>query len=71
MSEPEGREKIRTNLLDLLPVEAEAELKAFSKANGQPDYRANQIMQHLWSLPRESFDFVLSFKSSRGKKYCR
>jgi len=73
VSEPEGREKIRTNLLDLLPTEAEAELEAFAKANGQPAYRVNQIMQHLWSLPRESFDDMaqlpLDFRKALDEKF--
>ena len=52
VSEGVEREKNRTNLLDLLPSDAEAALKSFAAANGQPAYRATQVMKHLWNLPR-------------------
>jgi 23S rRNA (adenine2503-C2)-methyltransferase len=56
VSEGVEREKNRTNLLDLLPSDAEAVLKSFAAASGQPAYRATQVMKHLWNLPRGSFD---------------
>ncbi|HEU4878004.1 MAG TPA: 23S rRNA (adenine(2503)-C(2))-methyltransferase RlmN [Gemmatimonadaceae bacterium] len=60
MSEGVERVKNRINLLDLLPSEAEAALKLFAAANGQPAYRATQVMKHLWNLPRASFDEMSS-----------
>jgi 23S rRNA (adenine2503-C2)-methyltransferase len=45
----------RTNLLDLLPDEAERELAAFAAELGQPAYRARQVAQRLWSNPAPGF----------------
>jgi 23S rRNA (adenine2503-C2)-methyltransferase len=46
----------RVNLLDMLPVEAEAAVRSFAAARGQPAYRAQQVLQHLWKDPRASFE---------------
>jgi len=48
--------KRRANLLDLVPQEADARLREFAALNGQPAYRATQIVQHLWKSPRAGFD---------------
>ncbi len=45
----------RVNLLDVLPAEAERILLAFAARNGEPSYRADQVVRHLWKSPRESF----------------
>ncbi len=44
------------NLLDMPPAEAQAVLKSFASRVGEPAYRANQVLQHLWKAPRESFE---------------
>ena len=46
----------RVNLLDVLPAEAERLLTAFAVAKGEPSYRADQVLRHLWISPRESFE---------------
>jgi len=46
----------RIDLLDMVPDEAQAALKSFAARHGEPAYRANQVLQHLWKAPRESFD---------------
>jgi 23S rRNA (adenine2503-C2)-methyltransferase len=49
---PSGRE----NLLDLTPNAAEARLREFFQEKGQPEYRAKQVVHHLWSAPVADFD---------------
>jgi 23S rRNA (adenine2503-C2)-methyltransferase len=46
----------RVNLLDMLPAEAEHQLREFAARNGEPAYRAEQVARHLWTSPRESFE---------------
>lgn len=47
--------KARIDLLDMVPADARAALEAFAAANGEPAYRADQILAHLWKDPRGSF----------------
>ena len=56
MREAPKESKRRANLLDLVPQEADARLREFAALNGQPAYRATQIVQHLWKSPRAGFD---------------
>ncbi len=56
MSELLANTKTRTNLLDLVPEQAAAVLRSFVQREMVPAYRANQILQHLWTLPRETFE---------------
>src|SRR5215210_7849325 len=56
LSEPVANTKTRTNLLDLVPEQASAVLRAFVDREGLPAYRANQVLQHLWQQPRETFE---------------
>jgi 23S rRNA (adenine2503-C2)-methyltransferase len=56
LSEPHEESAMRVNLLDMLPSEAEAELRSFVISRGLPAYRASQVLQHLWKSPRESFE---------------
>ena len=56
MSEPRGAGETRVNLLDMLPDEAEQALRSFIASRGLPAYRASQVMQHLWTSPRESIE---------------
>src|ERR1051325_1530404 len=49
---------MKENLLDLTPAAAEARLRAFFEAEGQPRYRADQVLKHLWVTPAASFDGV-------------
>ncbi|MDQ3080843.1 MAG: 23S rRNA (adenine(2503)-C(2))-methyltransferase RlmN, partial [Gemmatimonadota bacterium] len=54
----------RVNLLDMLPAEAEATLRAFAIANGERPFRAAQVVQHLWSSPRASLDDMAGLPSA-------
>ena len=56
MSEVPAQGRKRVNLLDLLPGEAEAELRSFVARHSLPAYRVAQVVQHLWKSPRGSFD---------------
>jgi 23S rRNA (adenine2503-C2)-methyltransferase len=44
------------NLLNFTPADALVELGSFLKDEGQPAYRARQILRHLWTKPAASFD---------------
>jgi 23S rRNA (adenine2503-C2)-methyltransferase len=46
------------SLLDLTPLEARARLHTFVGAQGQPLYRVEQIMPHLWKDPVRAFDQI-------------
>jgi 23S rRNA (adenine2503-C2)-methyltransferase len=56
LSEAIGAVSLRENLLDLLPSDAAEKLSEFALAKGQPAYRADQVLQHLWKNPRGSFE---------------
>jgi len=56
LSEPLTNAETRTNLLDLIPDQAALALRSFMEREGLPAYRTDQILQHLWKLPRESFE---------------
>jgi 23S rRNA (adenine2503-C2)-methyltransferase len=45
-----------SNLLNFTPADALVELGSFLKDEGQPAYRARQILRHLWMNPAASFD---------------
>jgi 23S rRNA (adenine2503-C2)-methyltransferase len=45
----------RTNLLDVVPREAEAILRSFAAENQERPFRATQVLQHLWRAPRGDF----------------
>lgn len=45
----------RTNLLDLVPSEAESLLREFAVAHGQAPYRGGQVARRLWVNPARSF----------------
>ncbi len=45
----------RINLLDMLPQEADAALRAFALTVGERPFRATQVMRHLWSSPVNAF----------------
>ena len=55
MTAPAQSTESRSNLLNMLPGEADALLRAFAMRNGEPAYRAAQVLQHLWQQPKESF----------------
>ena len=46
----------RTNLLDLVPAQAEEVLRAYMGEIGAPSYRAGQVLRRLWVNPARSFD---------------
>ena len=48
----------RVNLLDILPADAERALREFAARHGEPAYRADQVVRHLWNAPRESFEAI-------------
>ena len=48
----------RQNLLDLEPAAAEQALRAFLASEGEPAYRAGQIVRRLWQRPAASFDEI-------------
>jgi 23S rRNA (adenine2503-C2)-methyltransferase len=48
--------KAVTNLLNVPPADAFSELGAFMTEEGLPQYRARQILRHLWMKPAASFD---------------
>jgi 23S rRNA (adenine2503-C2)-methyltransferase len=47
-----------TNLLDLPLGAAHDRLREFFERNGQPRYRANQVLRRLWNSPVSSFDEI-------------
>ncbi|HXC24289.1 MAG TPA: 23S rRNA (adenine(2503)-C(2))-methyltransferase RlmN [Gemmatimonadaceae bacterium] len=46
------------NLLNLTPSQARTALEAFCAAQGQPAYRAKQVLRRLWQQPVQSFQDV-------------
>jgi 23S rRNA (adenine2503-C2)-methyltransferase len=56
------------NLLNLTPADALARLAAFFAANGEPAYRAKQVLSHLWTKPAAGFDAITTLpKALRDK----
>jgi 23S rRNA (adenine2503-C2)-methyltransferase len=45
----------RINLLNMVPGEADSELRAFATDHGERPFRATQVMQNLWRTPRADF----------------
>src|ERR1044072_3033471 len=45
----------RVNLLNMLPTDAEATLRAFAVEHGEKTFRASQVVRHLWQHPVDSF----------------
>jgi 23S rRNA (adenine2503-C2)-methyltransferase len=64
VSEGSAAASSRVNLLDMLPAEADEAVKAFAVAHGQPAYRAQQVIQHLWKDPRASFEDMAQLPKS-------
>ncbi len=58
----------RVNLLDMLPADSESALRAFAGRNGEPGYRADQVLPHLWKSPRESFDAMIQLPKALREK---
>jgi len=48
----------RTNLLDILPDDAERRLREFALAQGEPAYRGGQVARRLWKNPAPDFDSI-------------
>jgi 23S rRNA (adenine2503-C2)-methyltransferase len=46
----------KQNLLDLVPTEADARLRALAADVGQPSYRASQVVRRLWVKPSPTFN---------------
>ena len=45
----------RVNLLNMLPSEAEQQLRQFAVDRGEKPFRGSQVLRHLWQNPAESF----------------
>ena len=59
MTAPLGETPAKTNLLDMLPADAEAVLRLFAEENGERSFRAVQVLQHLWKAPRAEFEAMV------------
>jgi 23S rRNA (adenine2503-C2)-methyltransferase len=46
----------KQNLLNLVPADADARLRAFAAEVGQPAYRASQVARRLWVNPASTFE---------------
>ena len=61
------------NLLDLVPAEAEARLRAFAVECGEPEYRATQVVRRLWVNPSPDFESMSelprSFRDARDARF--
>ncbi len=55
---------VRRNLLDMLPADAETELRQFAEQNGEKPYRAMQVLQHLWKAPRADFESMIELPAT-------
>jgi 23S rRNA (adenine2503-C2)-methyltransferase len=51
---------VTLNLLNLTPPSAKASLEALFETEGEPSYRARQVLHHLWQSPVASFDAMTS-----------
>ncbi|HEX7939903.1 MAG TPA: 23S rRNA (adenine(2503)-C(2))-methyltransferase RlmN [Gemmatimonadaceae bacterium] len=56
------------NLLNLTPDQALDRLSAFLKAQGEPAYRAKQILAHLWQKPVAGFDDITTLPKALREK---
>ena len=54
----------RENLLDLEPAIAEARLRDYFEAAGEPRYRTAQVMRRLWINPAPSFEAMTELPSA-------
>ena len=65
-SDREAADK-RVNLLNMLPSDAEAALRAFAVGHGEKPFRGSQVVRHLWQSPVDSFadmtDLPLAFRN--------
>ena len=61
------------NLLDLVPAEADARLRAFAAEVGQPSYRATQVLRRLWTNPVAAFeemtDLPAAFRAQLAERF--
>ena len=68
VSRPASTTDPRENLLDLTPEAAERRLREYFEQQGEPAYRARQVLRHLWSAPVASFaDMTALPKALREK----
>jgi 23S rRNA (adenine2503-C2)-methyltransferase len=51
---------VKVNLLNLTPRDADSALTVFFEAEGEPSYRARQVLHHLWQAPVAGFDAMTS-----------
>lgn len=54
----------RTNLLDLVPADAEAALRDFAVSVGEAPYRGSQAARHLWRSPVTDFEAMSDLPSA-------
>ena len=61
------------NLLNLVPAEADAALRAFAAEVGQPSYRATQVLRRLWVNPAADFaamtDLPADFRAQLAERF--
>lgn len=56
------------NLLNLVPAEADARLRAFAADVGEPSYRATQVLRRLWTSPVADFAEMTDLPSEFRRK---
>jgi 23S rRNA (adenine2503-C2)-methyltransferase len=68
---PEAEGKV--NLLDLTPAEAERVLRDFAAEQGQPAYRATQVVPRLWQRPARDFaemtELPAAFRAALAERF--
>jgi 23S rRNA (adenine2503-C2)-methyltransferase len=59
--------RVKRNLLNMLPTEAEQTLRDFAIEHGEKPFRGSQVLRHLWQNPASSFvqmtDLPASFRA--------
>jgi 23S rRNA (adenine2503-C2)-methyltransferase len=68
VSKTEKAPAVAENLLNLPPADALARLSEFFAKEGQPAYRAKQVLAHLWQKPVASFEGVTTLPKALREK---
>jgi 23S rRNA (adenine2503-C2)-methyltransferase len=61
---PAGIETGLRNLLDMVPDQAERELRDFAVRVGDKPFRGSQVLLHLWKNPRPDFESMLELPAA-------
>jgi 23S rRNA (adenine2503-C2)-methyltransferase len=59
-----GPQTTLRNLLDLVPEDAERELRQFAMESGEKPFRGSQVLHHLWKNPRPDFASIHELPAS-------